>query len=621
MSIHIITQRYIEPRDDIVVEDNYSYLLAYFKDKESIAIDTETEGFDPFNGKLLTIQLGDFQEQWVIDWQNIPDIDISGLRTLVNEKLTLYHNYLFDGKWLYKNGFDPKNIYDSFLCECILTSGFNDDIRKLGLNDVSQKYLNIEISKDDRGLIHKEGLSLRVLNYCITDIKHLHQIREKQLLEIDKWGLQKVLNLENKVSRVFMLMCYHGLKIDKDKWLEVADLTEQTVLDTSNDLDDIIIQEAQTNKDLYKYINNQTNLFDYSEHKTHINWASNTQKKELLNILGIQVEDVANKTLLRLNKHPIVKHLLILAKNHKLSTSFGRDFLNFINPITGRIHPEIWQILSGSARISMQRPNFQQLPSHGELANRIMSAIVTEEGKVLVTSDVGQFELALIAEYSQDPLWLSIFKQGKDLHAELCSRVFKIPIERVKDPFPIKPDLTYRYVSKTISFGLSYGLSEYKLSDILQTTPREAKKIIDQFFSVVPKVKTFLDQLAKYATTKGHIISDPFYKRIRWFPNFDKENFKTVGETERAAKNYVPQSSNGNLLKQCLINLQDIIDNNNYPVRILLTVHDSIVSETTEEFAPTWKDIQETTMKNTITILIKSFPIKIDSTIGKTWRH
>lgn len=64
-------------------------------------------------------------------------------------------------------------------------------------------------------------------------------------------------------------------------------------------------------------------------------------------------------------------------------------------------------------------------------------------------------ELRIIAELSQDPVWIEAFNTGKDLHGELCALTFDIPIEDVRKPFPYKPDFTYRDVQKTINFGLA----------------------------------------------------------------------------------------------------------------------------------------------------------------------
>lgn len=77
--------------------------------------------------------------------------------------------------------------------------------------------------------------------------------------------------------------------------------------------------------------------------------------------------------------------------------------------------------------------------------------------------------------------------------------------------------------------------------------------------------------------------------------------------------------TNANVTKQALINLQDEIDNNNYPARILLTVHDEIVTEAKEEFAEEWKNILEKTMIEAAQTVIKSIPVKADAVISDHW--
>lgn len=615
--IYLISNQTKLPEEDIMQQTDLSMMFEYFKSEESIALDTETTGFDPFTNKLLTIQIGDYVNQWVID---LNYVNINELKEFIESKLVLVHNFLFDGKWLLHNNIKPKNIYDSFLAELILTTGYERSKGILGLKDVAKKYLDVEISKDDRGLIHRQGLTSRVIRYCAKDVQYLHLIREKQLEEIRKYDLEKVLDLENKVICVFVGMNYNGLQIDAKAWKEVASLTEKTVEEVSEKLDEFIVEESKQNKKLQRYINNQTNLFDYPEKKTRINWASNAQKKTILNELGIKVDDVSDKTLQKLKKHDIVKELIVLSKNLKLSTSFGNEFLTFINPVSGRIHPEIFPILK-TGRISMQVPNLQQVPSHGNLAEKIRKCFICEKERLLVDTDVKAFEINLLAEYSQDPVWLDILNNDRDIHSELCARTFNIPIEDVNKPFPPKPDFTYRFVQKVISFGLSYGMTEHKLAETVQINKDAAKEIIKKFFSIIPKVESFLNMIAKTAVTNGYIRTDPHYRRIRWFPNLDKSNPTTIGSTEREAKNTPMQGSNANLIKQCLINLQDEIDKNNYDVKLILSVHDEILADVEESFAETWKDIQERIMIETISIIIKSIPVKVNSEIAPYWKH
>lgn len=162
-------------------------------------------------------------------------------------------------------------------------------------------------------------------------------------------------------------------------------------------------------------------------------------------------------------------------------------------------------------------------------------------------------------------------------------------------------------------------MTEHKLSDVAQISIKEAKKIIDNFFSKVPKVKQFLDLLAKTAIVNGFIRTDLYYRRIRWFKHLDKNNPQSIGRVERQAKNTIPQGCNANIIKQALIDLQDIIDERNYPINIVLQIHDEILCECPEDLVDTWKPILEQTMIKAAELIITSVPIKVDSVVSSYW--
>lgn len=62
-------------------------------------------------------------------------------------------------------------------------------------------------------------------------------------------------------------------------------------------------------------------------------------------------------------------------------------------------------------------------------------------------------ELRLLAEFSQDPVWLNAFNENKDLHSELDIITFGIKLEEVKKPTTFKPEVSYRSVQKAVTFG------------------------------------------------------------------------------------------------------------------------------------------------------------------------
>lgn len=561
--------------NDIIYKVSLQDCIDFVIQEDIIALDTETQGFDCHTKKLLSVQIGNNSVQFFIDAQKN---DIKWLSEyLINpDKLWLFANYKFDAQFLLKNiGVQCKNIYDVFLAECILTTGYKEDEKDLSLKGMAKKYCNADLNKAVRGKINYLGTeNEEVIIYGVNDVKWLHDIRLQQLQQIEVYELEKVLDLENKCVRVLALEEFHGICLDPAKLTKVAELTEANVKKYINELDDLIIDKAKSDTGFKKYINTQTNLFEFDEAKTFINWNSPDQKKKILKQLGIKVDDVSDKTLQKLKStNPIAKTLIELSKNQKLSTSFGKGLLKFVNPVTKRVHTTQWQVLS-SGRISASDPNLSQIPSHGEVSEAIKNSFVATMGWKIVSADYSAMELRELAEYSQEPLWLEIFNQERDLHSELCALTFNIPLDKVNYPFPAKPDKSYRFIQKTCNFLVCYGGSKFKLSETAQIPVDVADKVIKKFFQIVPKVKRFLDGLADLGVSRGYIKSDPYWKRRRWFTDYPTTDPRLIGSIGRASRNTPLQSSNANVTKQALVWLQDIIDENSYPVRILITIHD-----------------------------------------------
>ena len=369
---------YIE--NDKFQTTNVEHCLNYFKNHSEIQFDTETTGFDPHTCDLLTMQFGDKSNQFVIDCKTIHP---SLFKDLLESKLILMHNAKFDLKFLRKYDILPNYVYDTFLAECILTTGHEE--RELGLDAVALKYAMGVLDKTVRGDIHREGLSTRVIVYCANDVKYLSIIKDKQMAQIEQLELQEVLNLENEVVKVFAKIEYDGIRIDETKWLEVSKITEQNVQKCLEELDTIVLAESKLSKFVPK--TQQMNLFGYEERLLKINWSSNSQKLQIVKTLGIDVNSVGDRELQRNKKiHLLVPKLIEYNKYAKLSTAFGKEFLKYINKETKRIHYNVWQILS-TGRISVSEPNLNQIPSKGDLAKTIRSCFIPKNGYKIVGGD------------------------------------------------------------------------------------------------------------------------------------------------------------------------------------------------------------------------------------------
>lgn len=601
-------------------------MLSYLKSISEIGLDTETTGFFNHNNKVICLQLGDKEIQYVISEESLIELSKNNrFIELSKTKLFLGHNLKFDYKFMLMYGIDIINMYDTQLAEMILTTGYEHKEGDLTLKNVCKKYTGVDLDKTIRGNIHKEGLSDRVIIYAAEDVEHLNNIRLAQLQQLEELDLLPVLYLENTSLRVYAKMEYYGIKLDKSNWINTSKAIRESTKTIENELDTILLNSCNTHYLKTKYVNNQLTLFDIDSRKVNINWASPAQKLAVLNDLGVKLEDTGMPTLIEnSHKHPIISKLIEFSKHNKLVTSFGMDFLKFINPVTNRVHTNVWQIIN-SGRISMKDPNLLQIPAHGDLAGEIKKSFIAEDNYTLIDSDFSGMELRIIAELSQDPLWVETFINGEDLHSILCAKTFNIGLDEVKNPFPYKPEVNYRFVQKTVNFGLSYGMSEFKLSSTIQVSIEHAKTIINDFFAAVPKVKKFLDTIGKAGREAGRIRAPKPFRRIRWFPKHAEavatNNTKILGEIERASKNHPIQSCNANITKLALIYIQERIDKESLDAKILLAIHDAILVEAHDSIVDYMKEVMQEEMIRAAKSVIHTIPVVVDTVTGKYWKH
>lgn len=608
--IYLISNKLFDT--DLYQNTTVEHCLDYFKDAFEIQVDTETIGLFT-DGYIFTLQLGDSNNQFVID---CTCTNIQLFKELLENKLLLFQNAKYDLKFLYKVGIKPKLLYDTFLAECILTTGLEN--RELSLEALAFKYCNKKLDKSVRGIINYEKLSERVVVYAAEDVLCLQTIRDAQIKKIEELDLGMTLWLENMVTFVFAKMEFEGVSLDDKKWLEVAQFTEESTKKCEEELDLIVKNEPKLSKYVPKYV--QGNLFGFEERELKINWSSSKQKLEIIKELGFNTDTTGDRFLqINKSKHSLIAKLIDYNKYNKLASSFGRDFLKFIDKKTKRIHCNIWQILS-TGRISVSEPNLNQIPSKGDLAKKIRSCFIPRKGYKIVGGDFSGAELRILAEFSKDPLWVNSFKEGKDLHSVLCAATFDIPIEDVKKETPFKKGVTYRDVQKTVNFGLVYGMSKFKLADTIQISIDDADKIINKFFKAVPKVNQFLKMLGNLGKQRGYIRTAPPFRRIRWFEGYkNKQDKVRQGEIERASMNLPVQGVNGDIIKLALIKIQNYIDRNNYPAYIILAVYDEIQTEVREDKAEEWKTILNNLMIEASKVVIKTVPFVVDCKISDYW--
>ena len=483
--------------------------ISYFSSKDSIQVDTETKGKDPHSKEILSLQLGDFDNQWVIDVRTTP---ILQFKELLESKLVILQNAKFDYKFLKHSGILLDKIYDTMLAECVIYCGYE----KWGysLAALAKRYCDIDLDKTVRGEFYKidsgKPFTDAQIQYAALDVKYLHDIKAQQEVLLTKYDLHYCAELEFEVLKALGDIEYNGMYLNADKWSIITDRFNKTVNELETVLDDCLLNDPKLDKKLLP-INNQTNLFGTETRKLNFNYASPLQIKFIFNILGFDVENTDDRTLQKFaNKHIFFQKLQEYRKANKVVTTYGKSFLDYISPTTNKVHTSFWQVLN-TGRVSSgstmdNAPNLQNLPASNEFRN----CFEARPGFLWVSSDYSGQELAIMADGSKEQGFIDVLNKGEDLHCYAGSLMFKRTIT--------KADKELRNKAKTINFGKPYGMGPPKLADTLKISLEEAEQLFKEYAEAFPKLNTWLDSQGKFAVKNYYSRTFAPCKRIRWYP-------------------------------------------------------------------------------------------------------
>lgn len=405
-------------------------------------MDTETKGKDAHSKKILCLQLGDSQNQFVID---VRSVNILQFKELIESKLIIGHNLKFDYKFLKHSGIILNKCWDTMLAECVLYCGYEK--YGYGLKDVCERYLKLTLDKSTRGEFYKlegEPFNIDQITYAAKDVTYLHEIAKLQYMEILEKDLLYCVNLENEVFKALADIEYNGMILNKDKWIQNTKTFKEELDAIQVDLDKIVKDEPKLSKYVPEYI--QGNLFGFEERELNINYASPLQIKNMCIALGHYIDSTNDRELTKLvNKHPFFSKLQDYREKAKIISTYGEGFLNYINPTTNRVHTSFWQVLN-TGRVSSgskddNAPNLQNIPAK----NIFRNCFEARPGYLWVSIDYSGQELNLMADGSGEEGFIDVLNRGEDLHCYAGSMMFKKTIT--------KADKELRNKAKTINFG------------------------------------------------------------------------------------------------------------------------------------------------------------------------
>lgn len=623
---------------------------------QELGVDTETTGFNAYTKKLLLLQIGTYEVQILFDIASFEGKVPDKLATFLNNSPALFilQNAKFDLQFLFKQKIVLKNIYDTMLAETILTNGLQYGGRDL--ETLAFKYCNAKLDKSVRGEILTKGLNNRVLVYGAEDIKYLSKIKELQIKKIEENSLVTAVNLDNSFVVVLAYIEYCGIKLDYLKWKEKTDKNAEEVVNLK------LALEHQLKKDnKLHYFSQMRNLWT-GEQECIINWDSPKQVMELFKEYGINTtikekgeekQSIDAKVLEpQKNKFEILPYYLNYKALQKEISTYGYNWKNFINPVTGRIHTTFKQLMDTS-RLSCgdkrnNSPNLQNLPSDSSTR----SCFIPEKNNIMIDADYQGQESIVLANLSKEPSLISFYDKGlddmhsyiaflmyKDIRPCLLEDISKESLEYIKKHHKDK-----RQIAKAAGFAIAYGGNGSTIAKNCNIPKKDGEFVYKSYFEAFPVMKRYFETVFNRAAHYGYIEFNNVTKRKYFFDkdindyfalkeevedNFSasydlKRRFnKAKNDIQRMAQNYRIQGTSADITKYAgVLFFREILKRNwLHIVKIVNVIHDEYLIECPKEINEEVKQVLIDSMEQAGKPFCPIVPLKADAMEGSYWIH
>lgn len=543
-SAEVEVNRYFSKfKDDFLIirteEELKNYVDNIIKDG-IVAIDTETDGLDTFNGTLAGICLYSPSNKAAyipvhhvsyitgqeVNNQLKEDVIKKYFEKMVDAKVKIImHNASFDLK-VFANlvGIRLPCYWDTMIASNILNEN-----EPHGLKALHDKYCGdgtgvYSITNLFEGIIFTHvPIKLGYL-YAARDAKMTYELYKYQaqfLCENPPEGHEDLkscydvlMNIEMPLVPVILDAELRGVRLDlatadklKEEYNAKLAVCKEQFKEIVEPIKDLVLQ----------FIRTHTTITSKPKLEWPINFDSPLQISELLfNVLKVSDKNGKSTGVKELNAimestkndtvRNLIKTLLEYRKVQKLLTTYIEKLPNEVNPKTGKIHCNFNQYGTVTGRMSSSSPNLQNIPSKNK---EIRKMFVADEGYCLIGGDYSQQEPRILAHMSGDEQLIHAYTTGKDLYAHVGSLALKVPYEDCLEHYPDgsvnQEGKLRRSRMKAIVLALMYGKGTKALAADLKISLEDASSLMKSFFTEFPKVNEFINKSQSFAKCNGYV--------------------------------------------------------------------------------------------------------------------
>jgi len=287
-----------------------------------------------------------------------------------------------------------------------------------------------------------EPLSEEQIRYAKDDVRYLIQVARNQWEFVKKFGMERVIQLEMELIPATVEMKKNGVKIDLNNW-------KKSSLEYKEKADKL---EVNLNHRMGLELSRRegaVSLFGTIIPKSF----KVSSASQLAKYFNIESADEAHLRDIS-DTDPIINEILEYKECFKISSTYGDNYLGFLDRDDSRIHSMLVQTETATGRFSSRKPNLQNIPR-----DMLKGFITVDEGNILVTADYSSMESRILAYAAEDENFIRSVN-SEDVHWENAKNIFKLPENSTKkEIFYVEsfkkniPGDELRRMAKGVSFG------------------------------------------------------------------------------------------------------------------------------------------------------------------------
>ena len=531
-----------------------------------------------------------------------------------NEEFISYFKTIFENENIQKYSYRLNETYVLLMQNRIYLKGIKFDTEiaayllnpsngKYKLDELANQYLSIDIPEyleavgakqqketqmtlfsQDEANVDFEKYQNAIYMYTIAK---LAEIMNKKLEEINSLKLFE--NIEMPLIKVLAEMQYEGIYVDKQELVSFGVKLKEDI--------EVIKQEIYKLAGEEFNINSTLQLGNILFEKLKLPVYKKTKKGYSTDV------DILEKLK---PEHPIIEKILEYRGFMKLNSTYVDGLIVYINECTHKIHSYFHQTITATGRISSTEPNLQNIPTRTEQGKQIKKAFKAQKGHIFIDADYSQIELRILAHISNDTNMREAFLNEEDIHKQVASKVFNVPLEEVTKE--------QRTAAKAVNFGIVYGISGFGLAEQLGISRKKAEQYIEQYLEKYKGVKEFMDRIVEKAKEQGYV--ETLFHRRRYIPELSSNNYMVRQFGARAAMNTPIQGTAADIMKIAMIEVNKKLEEEKLNAKLILQIHDELLIECEIEEKEEVKKILKESMENAVKL---SIPLEVEVSEADNW--